>query len=387
MFYRDGTSRRACTLAAYHQPFHGTIRAVDGLQIGRRATRVQPDRDDGTEMTQMILTLIERLLFPKLRNTIIVALVVSGVSLVSGPAWQQYVDAYVYHTWNIKIPPANEVSGWVLLTLGLLLLIAGEYRDREAAKQKGPSPKDVADSKALRKLFSTIHLRTLNQFFHHGKGAMLYTPATHYFDELEGVICAAQYQLHDQQMSTEFYGLYHGLRAALESMDYFSPASSPDLLKFDSEHDIYADPEARKVRDDFKEAVLAAERHLHNLCRLVSAKYPDFDFDVTDRLALNGYEESIRKAEEAKAAEAAAVTDFEVMVMEQILDMEQRRIHPDLRALHSALGCDRVHVQFAVDRLIGRGFVKHLYPGMLHQKYQVMAPGRAYYISTLEGSA
>ena len=376
-----------CTRESSHQRFHVTIQDVNGLQIGSRAPRVQSGRDDGTGMTQTILKLIERLLFPKLRNTIIVALIVPGVSLVSGPAWQQYVDAYVYHTWNIKIPPVNVVSGWVLLALGLLLLVAGEYRDREVAKPKGASPLDMADSKSLHKLFSTIHLRTLNQFFHHGKGGMIYTPAAHYLDELESVIQAVQYQLHDQQMSTEIYGLCHALSAAFESIDYFTPASSPELLKFDSAQDIHTDPEARKVRDDFKTAVLAAERHLQSLCRLVSGKYPDFDFDVTDRLALDGYEESIRRIGETKAAEAAAVTDFEVMVMEQILDMEQRRIYPDLGALHSALGCDRVHVQVALDRLIGRGFVKHLYPGMLHQKYQIMAPGRAHYIATLEGSA
>lgn len=337
-------------------------------------------------MIQELFRLLVRLLFPELRKKIIWALVIAGISLVSGPGWQPYVNAILQHFWSITIPPADVATGWILLSLGLLFFVAGELRDRGVGG-KVPSPQEVADLKALRKLFSTIHLPTLTKFFQHGKGTMIYYPVSHYVDDLEGVIHAAQYQLHDQKLKEEANGLHQALNAALEQIDYFSPTSNPDLLTFESKHDIYANTEAREARDCFLSAVQAAEGHLHNLCRLVSSKYLEFDFDATDRAALRGYEDGLRRIEAVKAAEAAAVSDFEVSVMECILELEDHRQTPNLRALTAVQGCDRIHVQVALDRLIERGFVKHLYPGSGAQKYTVLKLGRAYCLASRERSS
>lgn len=365
---------------------HGRMPDVLGLQVGRLAKKAWAGRNDGERtMIQEFVRLLLRLLFPELRKKIIGALVFAGISLVSGPVWQPYANAILQHNWNITIPPADVFAGWILLSLGLVFLVAGEIWD-QSTKRTVASPLGVADSKKLRKLFSTIHLPTFTKFFQHGRGTMIYFPVTHYVDELEGVIHAAQYQLDDQQLSAEANGLFQALSAALQQIDYFSPASNSDLLKFESKHDIYANPEAREARDGFLSAVHAAEGHLHSLCRLVSSKYPDFDFDVTNRLALDGYEETVRRSEEAKAAEAAAVSDFEVSVMGCILELEAHRQSPSLQVLIAVLRCERIHTQVALDRLIERGFVKHLYPGMSYQKFTVLKPGRAYYLASRERS-
>jgi hypothetical protein len=73
--------------------------------------------------------------------------------------------------------------------------------------------------------------------------------------------------------------------------------------------------------------------------------------------------------------------------MECILELEDHRQTPNLRALTAVQGCDRIHVQVALDRLIERGFVKHLYPGSGAQKYTVLKLGRAYCLASRERSS
>lgn len=73
--------------------------------------------------------------------------------------------------------------------------------------------------------------------------------------------------------------------------------------------------------------------------------------------------------------------NFEVAMLGEILRLEEIKATPNLYNLTTGMQCETLEGRVTLDRLIERGFVKHLYPGWSHQKYTVLSAGRAYYLS------
>lgn len=315
-----------------------------------------------------------RLFFPEQRKWVARILIVAGISMVTGPMWEPYAKAALEHYAGFSVPAIDVTTGWVILILGLAVFSINEVLDRRP-NIKVASDQDVADRKSMEILLSNLYLPALDKFFHFGKLSMVYAPVLHYFYGLDGFVQASKYHVHDTQLKDEVDGLYVGLSRALSLGEYFVEMPNEELLKFDSRRDIYVDPDAKRAHEDFVNAVCAAENRLRGLCRLVSSKYPDFDFQATDRAALAEY---LQKKEEA---EAATVSDFEFSVLSVIVDVETGPAYPRLSTLATLLDCPQVDVQVALDKLIERNFVAHLYRGMPHQKYTVLKEGRAYFVA------
>ena len=325
-----------------------------------------------------VLQLLKRFFLPEQKKWVVKILILTGTMIVSGvPIWVPILNAVLEKYGKFTFAEPDPVIGWVLLAVGLIIFTVFEVVDR-SPKTKAISAKDVADRNALDKLFSRIDLRPLNKFFHHGKGTMIYFPAVHYCEELGHLVSGAQFHLHDSQINRAVNGLQEALGQALEQIDYFGQASNEDLLKFESKRDIHVDPDARHARDSFLSAVRAGEENLRNLCRLVSTKYPDFDYEATSQMTYDSLQHSLRRADQERAA---AVSNFEVAMLGEILRLEDMKVLPNLDNLASGMQCETLEGRVTLDRLIERGFVKHLYPGWSYQKYTVLPAGRAYYLS------
>ncbi len=320
--------------------------------------------------------MIERYLFPEQRKWVAKVLIVSGLSLLLGPAWVPIANAVLQRYADFSVPETDQSTGWVILVLGLLAFAFNEFLGA-SRKTEVISAQDVADRNSMKLLFSNLYLPALDEFFHFGKLSITYIPALHYFYGLEGFVRASNYHVHCEQLKREVDGLYAELSKALSFHAYFVEMPNADLQKFDSRRDIYRDHDAKQAHDDFVNAVYAAEAHMRSLCTLVSSKYPDFDFSETNRLALNDYREHYPRQEEAKPM---ALTQFEFSVLRAIVDIESGPNYPNLETLMTELGCPRVDVQVGLDKLIEIDFVKHLYPGLPYQKYTALKDGRAFYV-------
>lgn len=312
-----------------------------------------------------------RLFFPEQRRWVVRVLVVAGLSMLSVPLWEPYLNAFLARYIDLSVPSPNATFGWILLVLGIIGVIANEVVDRWP-KRISVSVEDEADKKTLHGLFAELHLPTLDLFIHYGKLSMTYIPVLHYFSGLEAVVQASKYHVYDRQLKEGVERLYASLSKALSYGEYFTDTSNEKLQKFDSRHDVHADPRARGAHDAFIQAVYDTETHLRALCMTVRSKYPDFDLDATSRQALEDY----RSYNE----EAAAVSDWEFAVLAMIIRLEEVRDVPTLQRLAEVLDKPKVDVQVALDKMIKLGHVKHLYPGMTWQKFTALPDGRAYYV-------
>ncbi|WP_323661100.1 hypothetical protein [Pectobacterium versatile] len=322
-------------------------------------------------------TLIMRFFFPKQRKWVARALIASAISMVTGPMWEPYANVALEHYAGFSVPAPNVTAGWVILALGLVVFVANEVLDR-LPRGKVISNEDVVDRKSMEILFSNLYLPAFDQFFHYGKQSVIYVPVLHYFYGLEGFVQASSYHVHDAELRSDVDGLYTSLSRALSHGEYFVEMPNAELQKFDSNRDFHLDPDAKRIYEEFVSSVYVAEDHLRSLYRHVSAKYPDFDFTRTNRTALAEYREYYQKKAEE---EAAVVSELEFEVLRTILDVEAGPNYPNLATLVAVLTYARVDVQVALDKLIERRFVAHLYSGTLHQKYTVLKDGRAYYLS------
>lgn len=313
-----------------------------------------------------------RLFFPEQRKWVARVLVLAGIPLISGPLWQPYLDAFLARYFDINVPSPNITIGAVLLTLGLLGVIANEALDRWP-KKISVSVEDDADKQTLHGLFSELHLPSLDLFIHYGKLSATYTPVLHYFYGLEGVVHASKYHIHDQSLKVGVEHLYASLSKALSYGEFFTETANENIQKFDNRQDVHAAPRAREAHDAFIQAVCDTETHLKALCMAVRSKYPGFDLDATSRHALEDYRRYTKEA-------AAELSDGEFAVLAMIIRLEEVRDVTTLPRLAEVLDRPKVDVQVALDKMIKMGHVKHLYPGMTWQKFTALPDGRAYYV-------
>lgn len=320
---------------------------------------------------QIALQII-RIFFPEQRKWVARILIASAIPMLTGPVWEPYLNAVLRRYGDFVVPNPNVTAGWVLLVCGLVVFAANEVLDRRPKQVRVPV-EDVADRKTLLTLFSELHLPTLDQFIHYGKLSITYVPVLHHFHGSEGVVQASNFHLHDRVIKSEVGGLHAALSRALSFGEYFVEMPNEKLQKFDSRRDIHADPRAREAHNDFIQAVYDVETHLRALCAAVRSKYPDFDFEATNRRALDDYKSYYQEP-------SPELSEHEFAVLAEIVRLEEVREAPTLQNLATAMGVPKVDVQVGLDNLTKLGHVKHLYPGGLHQKFTVLPSGRALYI-------
>lgn len=203
---------------------------------------------------------IYKLLRPEPRKWVVRFVITSGVTLLSTPAWGPYLDAYLKKKYDLSIIPAPTYTGWVLFIVGLLILYANYIIDSKPKMEKEDSEERKADKKSLYKLFSQLHIPSMDEFFHHGRMSMVYIPATHYADGLSALINSSNFHLHDKEILLSVIALDESLRKSFSLYGYFTETANKDLFKFDSKFRIHSDAEARRAHDDFIESVCVAEK-------------------------------------------------------------------------------------------------------------------------------
>lgn len=316
---------------------------------------------------------IYKLLRPEPRKWAVRFVITSGVTLLSTPAWAPYLDAYLKKKYDLSIIPVPTYTGWILFIVGLVILYVNYRADSKSGATKEDSQERKADKKSLYKLFSQLHIPSMDDFFHHGKMSMVYIPATHYADGLSAFINSSNFHLHDKKIMASVTALDESLKKSFSLYGYFSETANKNLFKFDSKFLIHSNIEARKAHDDFTESVYTAEKNLKQLCTYTKNTFPDFDFSVTDKNALDDY--NYHNAEPQKK-----INEFDFSVLSKIIQLEERGENPTLNRITSELSTQRVDAQVALDKMINLNFAKYLYKGQLHQKYTVLAEGRAYYV-------
>lgn len=223
------------------------------------------------ELIQRVLSV----LFPEQRKWIVRVLVLAGISIVSAPFWEPYLNAALTNYFGVSVPMPNATTGWILLALGIVGAICNVVLDRRD-KQITVSVEDASDRETLTMLLSELHMPTLDTFIAYGKTSMAYIPVLHYFSRVDAVVNSSAFHLHDPQLKEKVGHFHAALSKALSFEEYFVETSNDKLQKFDSRRDVHADPQARKAHDGFIQSVWDTERHIKELCQSVRSKYPDF---------------------------------------------------------------------------------------------------------------
>ncbi|MNV52177.1 hypothetical protein D3C71_1442570 [compost metagenome] len=230
-----------------------------------------------------------RIIFPEQRRWLVRVFVGAGVAAALGPYWEPYVIALAKRYLDVQVPTgAPQITGWVLLFIGLAIYVRNEYVDHKA-KPTVERHEDRTDRKMLVSLFSQIHLPSIDQFVDFGKTDAVYMPALHYFYGLEGHMQSSTFFIHDAQIKELVEALYKSLGGALSHGVYFRSTANEDLKKFDSRHLIGDNPGAEQAHEDFISSIHATERDTRALCGAVRKKFPDFDFTATNAAALVDY--------------------------------------------------------------------------------------------------
>lgn len=248
---------------------------------------------------EQFLDLIKRLFFPEPRKWAARLLIIAGVGTLASPLLGQILMALLGRYTDLKID-TDPTTGWWLIGLGLMLVVVNFFVDRMIAVKVNPALA-ASDRAGLEELYSNIHKDTFDAFFHYGRLTYTYVPTLHFYFGIQAFVESASYHFNDSEVKTEVDGFYSGLHKALTKGEYFHEASNDKLMKFDSRHDIYVDPEAKHARDEFLTGVMEGEVHLKNLNQLVKTKFPDFDFKALSDAAFEEYKRYQLRAEQAWA--------------------------------------------------------------------------------------
>lgn len=322
-----------------------------------------------------------RIFFPELRKWIPKILIGAGIAIITGPFWAPILNAALKRYFDLSVPlEQSSIAGWILLALGLGVYFFTVAEDRRT-QSKPAQPQEIADQRSLNSFFSKLSLPAFDSFFEYGHLLMTYTPVFYYYYGLKEFVEASEYHIHDEEIRAEIESLCSAMSSALSHGDYFHPTSNEKLQKFDSSRDMYLHEDVRLARENFLSSVTAAEQHMRNLCRKVKSKYPEFDFATTSQSAIADFKEYLKSQDDS---EKRYLSDKENSVLHTIVFMEENRAQADLKNITRALGISRIDVQVALDSLIDREYVKHLYPGALHQKYTILKAGRDYYVNNVQ---
>ena len=248
-------------------------------------------RPQGLRVIDQINKLIPllRIFFPEQRKWVARVFILFGLPLVVGKAWEPYANALLQRYFDIRIPvEAATYTGWVLIAIGLFVFAVNEVLDR-LPKPTQTSSESVADRQSLNALFREIHIPSIDTFVHYGTLSMSYYPALHYFAGIEGFVQSSSFHFHDAALKSAVEELHESLGEALDYGEFFHSTSNPDLYKFDSRQDIHANTSAKAAHDGFISAVYRTKTAMRTLCSLSRSKFPDFDFEATDKLALKNY--------------------------------------------------------------------------------------------------
>jgi len=238
-----------------------------------------------------------RIFFPEQRKWMARIFILFGLPLVAGKVWEPYVNALLQRYLEIHIPvEAATYTGWTLIAIGLFLFSVNEILDR-LPKRTHLSPEEMADRQSLNTLFREIHIPSIDMFVHYGKLSITYYPALHYYYGIEGFVNSSSFHIHDIAIKSAVEALHESLGEALNYGEFFRETPNHDLHKFDSRRDIHTDPRAKAAHDGFISSVYRTEAAMRTLCGLTRGKFPDFNFDETDKLALKNYRAYQSKSE------------------------------------------------------------------------------------------
>ncbi|MGP6489454.1 hypothetical protein [Duffyella gerundensis] len=324
------------------------------------------------------ILLIYKVLRPEPRKWVSRVLILAGLPLLSSPVWVPYVDAFLKKRYDLTVPQAaTSLTGWGLILIGLIMIFINYKIDSKPEVKREDSEEKKADKETLYQIFSQIYIPAMDQFFHHGKMSMVYLPVLHFKTGLSALISSSNFYLHNKELKESVLALEKNLDKSLSFFGYFSETPNADLQKFDSKFKIHSNKQAREAHEEFTQSIYKTEEKLKELCAQTRDHFPDFDFTVTNKNAIDDYNHY--NSEPKKI-----ITDFELTVLSKIIELEELREKPTLYRLAAELSCQKVKVQVALDKMIKISFAKHLYPGMPYQHYTALSDGRLYYVENSE---
>ncbi|UCQ53890.1 hypothetical protein DCF75_14450 [Edwardsiella tarda] len=304
-------------------------------------------------------------------------MVLAALAMITDSFWAQLFSAFLVKYFGVNPETPDWWPGWVLLAISIAIIFINHNIDNQP-KVVEVSIEDKSDKKTLFSLFCEIHIPSMDLFFENGRSSFIYVPAIHYAMGVESIVSSSTFYIHDSRIKALVFEFYEYFSSALSFPGYFKETNNPNLQKFNEKYRIHSDSDAREAFDKFGVAIREAERCFKSLCLAVREKYPEFDFNVTNRKAADDYTAYYSELDNQ-------VTDFQFSIMSAIVELEACRQVPSLSRLADEISKPVVDVQVAMNKLIKLGYAHHLYKGMPYQKYTLSDQGREYYVENRSG--
>jgi hypothetical protein len=238
---------------------------------------------------QELLPLI-RIVFPEQRRWLVRAFVLVGLPLVASTFWEPYATALFERHFGVHVPTeVSTATGWTLIVLALVIALLNEIADR-LPKPVVISLEAASDRRAMTALFQEVDTSVIDVFVGYGKVSAAYWPALHHQIGVKACVESSTFHLHDSELHKATLEFSRALTKAWSYGEFFHPTSSPLLHKFDSRPAHVSQQERlEQAHSEFIAAVYETESTLRTLCTATKKKFPDFDFDATNRIAKANY--------------------------------------------------------------------------------------------------
>lgn len=185
----------------------------------------------------------------------------------------------------------------IAIVLGVIAaLVLEPIRSHSAAKRllscaPVATSEHTRDAATLKRLLSTIHTPTFDNFIEYGKTSYFLDRIFHFWEGFRSQVTASDFHLYDNELKTLVSEFFEVWGKGLGFGEYFTQTNNPNLYKFDSRLDVFRSKEFREIHDEFTQAIWNSEVQLKALLSAVRRKFAEIDIEETNLAAWSEYVE------------------------------------------------------------------------------------------------
>lgn len=212
--------------------------------------------------------------------------VVSFIALICMAApLAPYLDASTKQQLSIVGFPVACVLGLVAA------LILGPIRAHSAALRllaspAGDSLEAQKDKEILSKILGEIYTPAFDNFIYYGRSHIIYDNILHFWEGFNGIVISSSFHIYDERLRELILRLHAAWKKSLSFSQYFVQTNDGHFHKFNNLLNIYRDQDAKAAHDEFLVAINQADQYLRELLAKIREKFPDFDIESTNSVAL-----------------------------------------------------------------------------------------------------
>ncbi|WP_100915954.1 hypothetical protein [Pseudoalteromonas spongiae] len=250
---------------------------------------------DNKNLKNILLRKLDSFLNPNFENFIIRKFLSLGSGLILIPTIIAAVKLTLHHGETTFTAEINNSPSLFSMALGVFCILYAAYCFQEKRKslktqQLKQCQLDQQDKKSLLFFLENMSTDVIEQGIERSESGQMYMPVLHYFDGLDELLNSATFKVRDTKLESSISHFYHSFSAYVSHSEIFTDSSHPNLKRIFKDHEVH-DPKWLKNKIEVFQADLKAfSESYKTLISDISEKYPEIDFDETNKIALDDYQ-------------------------------------------------------------------------------------------------